>query len=216
MKLLPAFLPLVLAFTPLLAQAKIAILGGQGQRNNTAVVLADTSSGGFKPLALVTITYGVPEWKPDYAEKVDTLTKGHLFRLGRDNWPIFDSNVAVKFGDVTVPAGTYYLGIARSKDGAIWNLVFIDPAKAKAANAWPPAPESAPHAFDVPLTHAKTEGKIVEKLDVNMVNDAAQPTHGTLTIAWGDRKLTGSYDMILGAAQPKDAAGTKEAATKGK
>jgi len=192
---------------PLFAQAKIEAIGGQGQRNNTVALVADTSSG-FKPLGMVTITYGVPEWKPDYTDKAEELTKGKIFRLGRDNWPIFDSNVAVKFGGVTVPAGTYYLGISRSKDGATWNLVFIDPAKAKAAGAWPPMPEPAPHAYDVVLTHERTEGRITEKLDVNMVNDKAQPTHGTLTIAWGDRKLTGSYDMVLDN-KAKDAAGAK-------
>jgi len=200
---------LTLTVLPLLAQAKIEVLGGQGTRNNTAVILADTSKG-FTPLALVTITYGVPEWKPEYTDKAEEMTKGKMFRLGRDNWPIFDSNVAIKFGSVTVPAGTYYLGVSRSQDGATWNLVFIDPAKAKAAGAWPPAPEPAPHAYDVALTHERTQGKVTEKLDVNMVNDKAQPTHGTLTIAWGDRKLTGSYDMILeNKAQPKEAAGTK-------
>jgi len=209
MRSLPACLSvLTLAVMPLLAQ-KIEVLGGQGQRNNTIVVLADTSSG-FRPLALVSVTYGVPEWKAEYTDKAEEMTKGKMWRLGRDNWPIFDSNVAVKFGTVTVPAGTYYLGVARSKDGATWNLVFIDPAAAKAAGAWPPAPEAAPHAYDVALTHERTEGEMTSKLDVNMVNDKAQPTHGTLTIAWGDRKLAASYDMIVeNKPQPKDAAGAK-------
>jgi hypothetical protein len=194
---------------PLFAQSKIEILGGQTQRNNTVVLLADTS-GGFTPLGLVTITYGVPVWKPEYTAKAEELTKGKMFRLGRDNWAIFDSTLAVKFGSVTVPAGTYYLGISRSKDGATWNLVFIDPAKAKAAGAWPPMPEPAPHAYDVALTHERTEGKITEKLEVAMVNDKAQPTHGTLTITWGDRKLSGTYDMVVeNKAAPKDAAGAK-------
>jgi hypothetical protein len=199
---------LTLTAIPLFAQAKIEVLGGQNQRNNTAVVLADRSGGGFMPLALVALTYGVPEWKPEYTDKAEELTKGHMFRLGRDNWAIFDSNIAVKFGTVTVPAGVYYLGISRSKDGATWNLVFIDPAKAKAAGAWPPMPEPAPHAYDVALTHERTEGKITQKLDITMVNDKAQPTHGTLTIMWGDRKVTADYEMIV-EGKTKDASGTK-------
>jgi hypothetical protein len=193
---------------PLFAQAKIMALGGQGQRNNTAVILVDSNRS---LLGLVTVTYGVPEWKPEYTNKAEELTKGKMFRLGRDNWPIFDSNIAVKFGNVTVPAGTYYLGISRSQDGAIWNLVFIDPAKARAAGAIPPMPEPAPHAYEVALTHERTEGQITEKLNVNMVNDKSQPTHGTLTIVWGDRKLTGTYDMVIeNKGQTKDAAGTKD------
>lgn len=199
---------LTLTAIPLFAQAKVQVLGGQNQRNNTAVVLADTSSG-FNLLGLVTLTYGVPEWKPEYTDKAEELTKGRMFRLGRDNWAIFDSSIPIKFGDVTVPAGVYYLGIARSKDGATWNLVFIDPAKAKAAGAWPPAPEPAPHAYDVVLTHERTEGKITQKLDVTMVNDKSQPTRGALTIVWGDRKVTASYEMIV-ESKPRDAAGAKD------
>jgi len=211
MRSLPTCLSaLILVCLPLFAQAKIEAIGGQNQRNNTAVLLADKTGGGFTPLGLVTLTYGVPVWKPEYTDKADELSKGQIFRLGRDGWAIFDSNIAVKFGSVTVPAGTYYLGVSRSKDGAIWNLVFIDPAKAKAAGAWPPMPEPAPHAFDVVLTHERTAGKITEKLDVAMVNDKEKPTQGTLTITWGDRKLTGTYDMVLEPkAAPKDAAATK-------
>ena len=208
MRSLSACLAVLATAVPLFAQAKLSVVGGQNQRNNTAVVLADTSSG-FNLLGLVTLTYGVPEWKPEYTDKAEELTKGKLFRLGRDNWAIFDSSIPIKFGNVTVPTGIYYLGISRSKDGATWNLVFIEPAKAKAAGAWPPAPEPAPHAFDVALTHERTAGKIAEKLDVTMVNDKAQPTNGTLTIVWGDRKVTANYEMIV-ASKPKDAAGTKD------
>ena len=206
MRSLPAVLTvLTLSAIPLLAQAKVQVLGGQNQRNNTAVVLLEERT----LLGLVTLTYGVPEWKPEYTDKAEELTKGHMFRLGRDNWAIFDSSIPVKFGDVTVPAGIYYLGVSRSKDGLTWNLVFIDPAKAKAAGASPPMPEPAPHAYDVALTHERTEGKITEKLNVTMVNDKAQPTNGTLTMMWGDRKVTCSYEMIV-ERKPKDAAGTKD------
>ena len=196
---------LTLTAIPLFAQAKIQVLGGQNQRNNTAVVLLENRS----LLGLVTLTYGVPQWKPEYTDKAEEMTKGRIFRLGRDNWALFDSSIPVKFGDVTVPAGIYYLAIARSKDGATWNLVFIDPAQAKAAGASPPAPEPAPHAYDVVLTHERTEGKITDKLDVNMVNDKSEPTRGTLTIVWGDRKATCSYEMIV-ASKAKDATGPKD------
>ena len=211
MRLLPACVAatLLIAVAPLSAQAKIEAFGGQGERNNTVLILADRN-GGFNAHGMVTVTYGVPEWKAEYTDKAEEMTKGHTFRLGRDNWAIFDTTVAVKFGAVTVPAGLYYLAIARSKDGATWNLVFVDPQKCKAAGAWPFTPEAAPHAFDVPLTHERTEGKITPKLDVNLVSDKANPTHGTLTIAWGDRKLSGTYDVVLPAkSQPKDAAGGK-------
>ncbi|HEX6813652.1 MAG TPA: hypothetical protein VF384_18680 [Planctomycetota bacterium] len=197
-----SFATLLTLFTlstlPLAAQAKLMPFGGTGQRNNTVVGLADTSSG-FKLMALVSITYGVPEWKPEYADKAEELTKGRMFRLGRDNWAIFDTTCPVKFGNVTVPAGLYYLGVSRSKDGAVWNLVFLDPAKTKASGATPPAPEAAPHAFDVRLVHERIEGEVTETLAVTMAGERDKPTHGTLTIAWGDRKLTGSYDLVIDA-----------------
>jgi hypothetical protein len=192
------------------AQDKVQAMTATGQRANAVLILADMTSG-FHPHALVSITYGVPEWKEEYANEADEKTKGTIFRLGKDTWAIYDSSTAVKFGNVTVPAGIYYLGIARSKDGATWTLAFLDPQKTKAAGAWPFAPEAAPRAFEVPLTHEKTEGKIVEKLSVTMASDKANPAHGTLTIAWGDRKLTGGFDVVVDTkSKAKDAAGEKD------
>jgi hypothetical protein len=202
-----SFVLLSLSAASLIAQDKIRALGGQTERANNVMILADTTSG-FHPLALVTVTYGAAEWKAEFAEKADEL-KGKIARLGRDNWPIFDSTVAMKFGDVTVPVGIYYLGIERSKDGNTWSLVFIDPAKAKAAGAWPFAADPAPRTVSLPLTHTKSD-KVAEKLSIGMENNKDNPTHGTLTIAWGDHKLTGAFDVVLEKkTQPKDAASGK-------
>ena len=169
---------LTLTVLPLLAQAKIEVLGGQGTRNNTAVILADTSKG-FTPLALVTITYGVPEWKPEYTDKAEEMTKGKMFRLGRDNWPIFDSNVAIKFGSVTVPAGKYVLKATRTGEEA-WVLNVLTGDDKTVA--------------DVPLTKAALPGS-VETFTIKLTPDAKDKKAAVLELEWGTTALRAPFKV---------------------
>lgn len=57
-----------------------------------------------------------------------------MFRLGKDSWAMMDNTPDVTLGGVTVPAGVWYLAIARDQAGQ-WSLVCSDPAKAKAKDA---------------------------------------------------------------------------------
>lgn len=209
-------LTVVLSASPTFAQGELRAFGSDGQRGESSLVVVRIENGKFAGLRSgMFITYGKPKWKPDYAEKVDAMTKGKIFRLGKDNWATLDNYTPVTMGGVTIPAGLWYLAIARDEAGA-WSLVVIDPAKAKAAGATPPAPEPAPRTHVVPLRAETVTGKVVEEMRVSLERDATVPGKGELVIAWGDRKVSASFQLQTEtdapSAEPKQEAPRKKTA----
>ena len=101
------------------------------------------------------IDYGRPLWKADYEDtaKFDTFTKGKVYRLGSNFWTTLDTDMPLTVAGTQIPAGLWYLGLHRSADGATWSLVFIDPAKARAAHIDASEIGRAPVAFNS-LSHA--------------------------------------------------------------
>lgn len=196
------------AAVPALAQKTLHAFSGPGERvdSNHGVVIMDGKN--FVGLAGAAFLSYVPaEWTAAMTEaKVDELTKGHLFRLGKNNWATLDNYVPISFGNVTIPAGIWYLGIARDSSGSKWTLVFIDPAKAKAAGVVPPAPDNAPRAFEVALPVEKTS-EIKEKMSATLKSDEKEPAKGTFTIAFGNMKASVNYELkiapIAEASSPK-------------
>ncbi len=71
---------------------------------------------------LVTIAYGQPEWKPEYVEQFDAVTKGKRWRFGRNWWTTLDTNTPLVLGDVAIEPGDYYLVGERSADSDDWYL----------------------------------------------------------------------------------------------
>ncbi|HJQ25203.1 MAG TPA: DUF2911 domain-containing protein [Blastocatellia bacterium] len=137
------------------------------------------------------IDYGRPLWKKDYEDtaKFDQMTKGHVYRLGSNFWTVLDTDMPLMVGGTKVPAGLWYLGLHRSDDGATWSLVFIDPAKARAAHVDASEIERAPVAFKAPMT-IETAAETKEKLTIDLVFKRATPKDVTLRIAWGKLQLS--------------------------
>ena len=210
--LVPVVLTLSLG---LCAQKDLAAFGGAGQRSEAGMFVAHMQGNQFAGMAAAAfVTYGAPEWKKDYSEQVDSFTKGKIFRLGKDNWATLDNATALTLNGKTIPAGIWYMAIARDNaDG--WTLVLVDPAKAKEAGAAPFAPEKAPRTHEVTMKHEMVQGEGAKKLSIAFDKDSANPTKGTLTIAWGDRKLTAPYELKVIGGAATDAAG-KTGETKGK
>jgi hypothetical protein len=201
---------LVLALLPATAatQKKVQAFAQPSERTSANLLLAELDGNEFVGLAFAaTIVYGQPEWKAEYAEKVDELTKGKIFRLGKDYWATYDATGPLAIGGTTVPSGIYYLAVARNQ-GDQWSLVFIDPAKAKAAGAMPFAPEPAPRTHEVAMKHEKVDREVT-KLEVRFTADQANPNKGTLAIAWGNHRLTAAYEVKSDKAGAKDAAADK-------
>src|SRR5262245_6971008 len=137
------------------------------------------------------IDYGRPVWKKDYEDtaKFDSMTKGQVWRLGSNFWTVLDTDTAIKISGKSVPVGSWYLGLKRSSDGASWSLAFINPAKVKSAMLDASEIGRAPIEFEAPMTLEKA-GETKEKLVIDLVFDKSNIYQPSLTIAWGNLKLT--------------------------
>lgn len=136
------------------------------------------------------IDYGRPVWKKDYedAAKFDAMTNGKVYRLGSNFWTTLDTDMPLTIAGTTVPAGSWYLGLHRSTDGATWSLVFIDPAKARAAHLDASEIDRAPVSFKAPMT-ADPAGEMKDKLTIDLVFEKGDLRNVILKMSWGKIQL---------------------------
>ncbi|HYV06197.1 MAG TPA: DUF2911 domain-containing protein [Blastocatellia bacterium] len=142
------------------------------------------------------IDYGRPIWRKEYEDtaKFDAMTKGKVYRLGSNFWTTLDTDMALKIAGKPVPAGSWYLGLHRSEDGATWSLAFIEPAKARALHVDASELERAPVAFKIPMT-TEQAGEMKEKLTIDLVRQKENLRAVTLTIAWGKIQLSAPVEV---------------------
>jgi Protein of unknown function (DUF2911) len=147
------------------------------------------------------IDYGRPVWKKDYEDtaKFDMMTKGKVYRLGSNFWTTLDSDMALNIAGTTVPAGLWYVGLARSADGATWSLVFIDPMKARAEHIDASEINRATVAYKATMTiEQATESK--DKLTIDLVFKRGNPKDVTLRIGWGKLQLSAPVQVPVPSA----------------
>ena len=137
------------------------------------------------------IDHGRPAWKKDYedAAKFDAMTKGKVWRLGDNFWTTLDTDMPLTISGKTVPAGSWYLGVERSADGAQWNLVFIDPVKARAGHIDASEIGRAPIDFKAPLTLEQVTD-VKDKVTIDLTYKAPDIRDVTLRIGWGKLQLS--------------------------
>jgi len=147
------------------------------------------------------IDYGRPVWRKEYEDTAnfDKMTKGKVYRLGSNFWTTLDTDMPLTIAGKTVPAGVWYLGLHRSEDGATWSLVFIDPAKARAAHVDASEIERAPISFKAPMS-ADAAGEMKEKLTIDLVLKKGDLKNVTLKIAWGKIQLTAPIQVPIQAS----------------
>lgn len=141
----------------------------------------------------VVVSYGRPPWKDQYAQQLDTLTVGKMWRMGDNFWTLLDTNLPVRFGDVEVAVGLYYLAIRRSQDGADWELVFIDPTRSrkKGLDSYDVGtrPAQIPILFSTPMKFEESKGT-TKKLTMLLKLNSGSQTDGTFKLSWGNFSLT--------------------------
>ena len=191
----------VLCAMPLLSQQppsqEIVAEGGAMEERGSARVLywntkLDTSAGQFA------IDYGRPEWKKDYEDsaKFDGMTKGKVWRMGKNFWTILDSSLPLKISGKSVPPGYYYIGLRRSADGAQWSLAFLDPAKVRAARLDGFVINKARVEFEVPVKVEQSKD-IAGKLTITLPYQEKTPTDVTFKLAWGNFVATAPIEVSL-------------------
>jgi len=187
---------IALLVSALPALAEVGSFQGSGQRLEVSMgVYEATSREEFNIIGFLSISHGQPTWKEEYDEGFDKMTKGHVWRFGSNGFATFDCNVPVKVGGREIPAGLYYVGIARTEDDK-WTMVFIDPKTAHEKKISPfPNLDAAPRAFEAPITHEKWEGTKSDKLTSRFEKGKTHGT-GTLSITWGSHRLAAPIEMI--------------------
>jgi len=203
MKHLLTFLATLL-LSPLVVHAQsqkpelVAEDGGVQERGSSRVLYwnprADTALGQFA------FDYGRPVWKKEYEDpaKFDAMTKGKVWRFGKDFWTSLDTQLALKIGGREVAPGCYYLALHRSPDGTTWSLAFIDPAKVRKSRLDAFQIERAPIEFRIPMALEQT-GEVAEKLTVTLAYAKEKPKDVRLRIAWGKIRLVVPIQVSVGS-----------------
>ncbi len=146
----------------------------------------------------IAINYGQPVWKKDYEDpaKFDSLTKGKVWRMGKDYWTVLDTQLPLKIAGKPVAAGSYFLGLHRSSDGAQWSLAFIDPAEVRRARLDASQIGKARVAFMAPMSAQKADDK-AERLTITLSHPKDDLKNVTLKLAWGNTLLTAPVQVGL-------------------
>jgi hypothetical protein len=132
----------------------------------------------------VSVEYGRPSLKGrSVSDMLDQLKPGDFWRLGADKSTTFSTATDLQFGDVTVPAGQYSLWAARAADNS-WKLVFN-----KQHGQWGTQHDASQDLASVPLKEAKGPGS-EEMVTISLSKRGAG---GTITIQWGDMKLSADF-----------------------
>lgn len=147
------------------------------------------------------IDYGRPVWRKEYEDTAnfDKMTKGKVYRLGSNFWTTLDTDMPLTIAGKTIPAGLWYLGLHRSADGAVWSLVFIDPAKARAAHVDASEIERAPIAYKAPMTIDQS-GEPKDKLTIDLLFSKPNLDKVTLKIGWGKIQLSAPIQVPMPTA----------------
>ncbi len=141
---------------------------------------------------LVTVAYGQPEWKPEYVEQFDAMTKGKRWRFGRNWWTTLDTNTPLVLGDVAIEPGDYYLVVERpadSPDNDDWYLLVLDPAPVRALQLDPVMAFETTGGRRVKLTHELTESTN-ELMAIEIYPDEEDSSQAMLAAWWGNHRLS--------------------------
>ncbi len=174
----------------------IAEGGGPDEQASARVLYwnraTDSSAGWFA------INYGRPVWKKDYEDpaKFDPMTKGKVWRMGRNYWTALDTSLPLKISGKDVPVGYYYLGLRRSADGSQWSLAFIDPAKVRGTRLDAFEIGKAPVKFEAPMSASKSDAP-TEKLTIALSYRKEDIKDVTMKLAWGSLALTAPIKVAL-------------------
>lgn len=145
----------------------------------------------------ISIDYGKPVWKPEYAAAIESeKLVGKRWRLGRDFWTTFDTNLPLRVGDAELAPGAYYLTLEKTAEGA-FVLAFNDPAKIRAKKIDAYLAHMTKGGIEVEMLHETTD-KVAEELMINLATKKDDARRGALTIQFGPHVLIAPFEVALG------------------
>ncbi|MGH9377845.1 MAG: DUF2911 domain-containing protein [Terriglobia bacterium] len=133
----------------------------------------------------VSIDYGRPSLHGrSITDMLGKLNAGGFWRLGADSSTTFKTGTDLKFGDVTVPKGTYSLWAQKASENS-WKLVFNTQH-----GQWGTQHDTTKDAYFVPLTEAKAATS-QDLVTIALSKEA--DNGGMFDVVWGDLELTAHF-----------------------
>lgn len=129
----------------------------------------------------VSVDYGRPSLHGKTIEQeIGRLQSGGFWRLGADSSTTFKSSTALKFGDTTIPAGTYSIWAQKEGENS-WKLVFN-----KQHGQWGTDHDPSKDFASVPFHERKTSSSVQEMV----LRLEHRGSGGLFLVHWGDMELT--------------------------
>lgn len=152
--------------------------------------------GGQSSPAQVIVDYGPVAWKDEYGKM---LASGEFddrrWRLGRNFWTRLDTNRTLRFGDVEVPAGSWYL-VAEKQGDQGYVLHVLDPATIRKQRLDAFQSEQTKGGTAVTLEHEEVDENATE-MELTLSADSGDPSRALLEIRFGPHRLTAPFQVDL-------------------
>ncbi len=196
-----ALAAVICCFSQSQAQSNVqSFPGNVHNRGESRILLWDGAAG--KAAAEVAVSYGRPLWKDAYNAPgaLDQMTKGKIWRAGKNFWSFLDTNVPLTVGGQQIPVGMYYLVVQRSADGNDWTLSFVDPAdtRGKRIDAAEADPRSAELSvfYSAPMTF-KSRNDTTRLLEMQLAGYPDDISKASFIIKWGKFELSAPVEATL-------------------
>jgi hypothetical protein len=133
----------------------------------------------------VSVDYGRPSLKgKTINQEIGRLPVGGFWRLGADSSTTFKTSTALKFGDTTIPAGTYSIW-AQKESANSWKLVFNHQH-----GQWGTDHDASKDFAFVPF-HERTGSSSAEELVIRLRKTGGNSA--VFLVHWGDMELSTSF-----------------------
>jgi tetratricopeptide (TPR) repeat protein len=164
-------------------------------RKNTRVAWFGGRRDAMTSPGQIVVDWSPIDWKDEHEAAIASgKLKGQKWRFGGDAWTTLDTSLDVRFGDVTVPAGYYYLTLEQ-RDADRYVLAAHDAAAVKKQKLDAFMANKLQGGIEIPLQHA-AGGETAKNLDVALTIDASK-TNGTLTVRFGGHTLSTPWTVEL-------------------
>lgn len=135
----------------------------------------------------MSITYGAPAWKDDYAKALEgDKLKNKRWRFGSDIWTTLDTNMDLEIAGVAVPANDYYC-VSEWRGDDKFFLILLDPAEVRKSKLDAFMAARTTGGIEIPLTHEKSDA-IADELELTLGLEGKN-SEGSLTVKFGPHVL---------------------------
>lgn len=135
-------------------------------------------------------------WKSEFGEQLAAgKFVGQRWRLGADFWTRLDTSLDLRFGEVPVPIGYYYLTLEQ-RAGDQFVLALHDPVAIRKQKLDPFQAQQARGGIEIPMQHT-AGGDVAGELAIELVMREGSKTDGTLAIRFGGHRLEAPFHVEL-------------------